>query len=242
MVQVVRINTTNTSFPSSSNRSIALLGTYLQTTPRNGTPASTMSARSSFFATSKDHIPISKLFPSGCLYIEDRASATIDQHPPRLGINGNHSRIQLPWEFPDLANFHDIDSYQAANASFKIFGRDPACTAAFTSFIATQPSTITSFPDGKPTTFGNGSTSWSTSWNVVTVLTGEEGYCCTFGRDDLDCLIHAGRVQMLYFPSPNGNTACLDNNVTNFQNTSIALTKPPNATAPMYATGSDGFI
>ena len=204
----------------------------------------------SHVVTFKDYPSISLTVADGCgtwgVQSASPAKASNVQYKD-LGIYANHTSTPLNWEFPDLANFRDLDSYFAANASFKSFGRDVACTAAFSSFAATRPLTMTSFTDETPITLASGSVSWSPFWNTQRVPVGEEGYCCTFGRD-LDCFIDSGPLEMFYFPSPDANTACLGGNSTNDRNASVAppqaynLTKPAKATASMYAAGSDGYI
>ena len=170
-----------------------------------------------------------------------------DIRPPLDSTNNPHPRQLLDWEFPVFSYPYDWASYSAANHSFSSFGRDPACTSAFSSFAASHPSTITTFTEIIPVKLADGQTSISSSLHADTVPVADVGYCCTFGAN-ISCWVASDSLQMVYFPPPRPNTACLVESVDSFSNNTQSskqatnMTALPDTNSSIFATGSDGFI
>lgn len=150
---------------------------------------------------------------------------------------------------PFLHFFNYAAEYSSTIESFGAFGRDPACTAAFSSFAATQPSSVTTFAQITHTTLANGQISEGTSLNVQTVPTGQDGHCRAFdGSQGPGCFVHAKRLNMVYFPPPDPNTACLANSTSNTSNESISIApvvesiQLTGSAQRSYATSLDGYV
>lgn len=182
----------------------------------------------------------------------DPFSATVLPLRKTAPVNLTWTKNQQPWEVPQVpTDFWNEDSraaeqeYVAVMSSFRIYGRKPACTAAYSSFVATQPMTLTTLTmvddDGTP----------STSSVVRNVSVGAyDGFCCGgVGVSSLPaasgCLVHALDAQLLYWPPAHSSTAGSGTTAPSSRfntNESIqTITHPASLKSSVYATGTDGY-
>lgn len=160
-------------------------------------------------------------------------------------------RSSQPWDFPRLLDFPSVEAFDAAISEHAIFGRDPACTAAYSSFKATQPMTLyteacftSSWIDDTSYTFG-------LSLNVQTLSAGAQGICCVsqpLGSARNTCTVTARDLQLMYWPAPIPNTSCLGKVTSNPSNYTghwnLATISPQTVASNLtvFATDSDGYI
>ena len=133
----------------------------------------------------------------------------------------------------------DPSSYSAAWLSFTHFGREPACTAAFSSFIATQPVTTEIFTFAKTITLPDGRDTVGIVYNTVVGTPYEDDACCA------RCTLVFQSLQMLYWPGPHPQTDCITTSGTTAGNATAWSTFDSGQggnQANIYATGSDGYI
>ena len=133
----------------------------------------------------------------------------------------------------------DPSSYSAAWSSFTSFGREPACTAAFSSFIATQPTITQTNTFATLSTLPNGRDTVGVVYNTIVAAPDEGDACCS------RCNLIFQSLEMLYWPGPDPQTVCTTTSG------SIAANRAARSTIDsgqgrgepnIYATGSDGFI
>ena len=133
----------------------------------------------------------------------------------------------------------DLSSFSAAWSSFTKFGREPACTAAFSSFIATQPTTTETFTFAKSFTLPNGRSTVGVVYNTF-VGTPEAGMACC-----AKCTLIFQSLEMLYWPGPHPQTICITTSGSTAENAIdwSTLDSGQGGSEPdVYATGSDGYI
>ncbi len=157
------------------------------------------------------------------------------------------------WKFPlsqGLHNLQDRADYLAVQSSFTIYGREPACTAAYSSFIATEPMTLSTSASLSYETLGNGQHAIITSNITKWVSAGAQGFCCG-GAGALPlipgCLVHGDKLQLLYWPSSHPNATYPGNTAPSFINNRTLLSHTTSASRPeisnvsVYAYGPDGY-
>lgn len=133
----------------------------------------------------------------------------------------------------------DPSSYSAAWSSFTNFGREPACTAAFSSFIATQPTITQFFTFAKSFTLPNGRDTVGVVYNTLVAAPNEGDACCA------RCTLFFQSLEMLYWPGPHPQTACTTTSGSIASNGTAwsTLDSEQGGNEPnIYATGSDGYI
>ena len=114
------------------------------------------------------------------------------------------------------------------------YGREPDCTSAFLSYAALHPSTTITAKSAGMTTLPNGQTTITVLYTTITGALTSYQHCCGV------CSIYFNNLQMLYWPAPHPNTACLGNTSAYLDSTtSSAGTVALNQS--IYATDSDGY-
>lgn len=155
-----------------------------------------------------------------------------------------HVKNRQAWELPEP---HDGADYLAALSSFKIYGREPACTAAYSSFIATEPMTLSTSTSSRYSVLGNGHRTLMASNIIQNVSAGAHGFCCGgAGAPPAapGCLVHANKLQLLYWPPSHPNTACLGKTTASLINSktgSAPMTSARHSNLSVYAIGPDGY-
>lgn len=128
----------------------------------------------------------------------------------------------------------------AAASSFASFGRQAACTAAYSSFIATKLTTTQTFTQVTAFTGSNGQITNGIGFETLTLGSGEmAGACCG------SCSIFFDNIQVFYWPESEANTGCLKTATSgaNFSATrSHDITARAEPTLVSFVTGSDGFV
>ena len=165
---------------------------------------------------------------------------------PRGDWDLDYYRYSLSYEPTFLATSND-----PTWASFVSYGRKPACTAAYLSYVAAHSlSTYTdifaeaskTLPDGQTTYFGTTETTTITA-HTSSMTNSLRGVCCDI------CEVDFGRVSIYYWPVPNANTSCLasgkagpatDSKPRYLHHRSVRA--PQNLTSGVYATASNGFV
>lgn len=164
-----------------------------------------------------------------------------------------HVKDRQAWKFPlpqNLHNLQDQADYLTALSSFTTYGREPACTAAYSSFIATEPMTLSTSTSLSHETLGNGQPTIITSNIAKWVSAGAQGFCCG-GAGALPwipgCLVHGDKLQLLYWPSSHPNTTHPGNTAASLINNTTSLVQTTSASRPeisnlsVYAYGPDGY-
>ena len=128
----------------------------------------------------------------------------------------------------------------AAASSFAGFGRQAACTAAYSSFIATKPSTTQTFAQVTTFTGSNGQITDGIGFETLTMGSGEmAGACCG------SCSVYFDNIQVFYWPESEANTGCLKT-ATSGANSSVnpshGIMARAEQTLASFMTGSDGFV
>ena len=133
----------------------------------------------------------------------------------------------------------DPSSYSAAWSSFTEYGREPACTAAFSSFIATQPTITRVLTFAESFTLPDGRDTVGVVYDTLVAAPDEDAACCA------KCTLFFQSLEMLYWPGPHPQTACttasgsIAGNATSWS----TLDSEQEGNGPnIYATGSDGYI
>ena len=157
------------------------------------------------------------------------------------------------WKIPDCNddleafNYASPSSSCAARSSFASYGMNGDCTDAYGSFTATEPSTLKTLLSVTYSTLPNGVVTYANTTVTSMVPAGDEGFCCATGSY-FDCVVDAQNLQLLYWPAPTPNTACLKNQsyATDFQNgqwnSETAGQQAPTSTESIYVTDTDGFV
>ena len=114
------------------------------------------------------------------------------------------------------------------------YGRGPDCTSAFLSYAALHPSTTITAKRAGMTTLPNGQTTRTVLYTTLTYALTSWLQCCGL------CSLHFNNLQMLYWPAPHPNAACLGNTSADLDSTAtsagtVALNQS------VYATDSDGY-
>ena len=129
-------------------------------------------------------------------------------------------------------------SYLAEFSSFTQFGRKPACSAAFSSFKATSPTTTTVYTANE----------WGPGQIQVCAAGWPLGYCCQGVSLQIgprfccpQCILRYTHLQALYWPAAHPNTACLKN-ATRVASASSVNEAEDAAGIEVYATETDGFV
>ncbi|KAL9120012.1 MAG: hypothetical protein Q9187_003434, partial [Circinaria calcarea] len=127
----------------------------------------------------------------------------------------------------------------AAASSFVSYGRQPACTAAYSSFIATKPNTTQTFAQVTTFTGGNGQITNGIGFQTRTRGSGQmAGFCCG------SCSLYFNNVQVIYWPESEANTGCLKTVTTKAHSSATRshdITPRAQPTLGSFMTGSDGF-
>ena len=152
--------------------------------------------------------------------------------------------------FPEVANdLTTPDTHPYAHQSFEInvagiqnktmisslisYGRGPDCTSAFLSYAALHPSTTITAKSAGMTTLPDGQTTITVLYTTLTDALTSFQYCCGV------CSLYFNNLQMLYWPAPHPNTACLGKMSVDLNSTT---TSAGTVNQSVYATDSDGYI
>lgn len=131
-------------------------------------------------------------------------------------------------------------AHVAAASSFISFGRQPACTAAYSSFIATKPKTTQTFAQVTTFTGSNGQITNGIGFDTMTLGSGQmAGFCCG------SCSLYFDDIQVIYWPESEANTGCLKTGTTRVHSSatrSDGITPRAQPTVGSFMTGSDGFV
>ena len=126
--------------------------------------------------------------------------------------------------------------------SFTSYGREPACTAAYSSFLATGPLNTNILTSVTSSTLPNGQVTAGIEYSTWVWAPGSP--CCE------KCTLIFQSLQMLYWPGSHPQTSCLTTS-RSIANNDLALSthssghqQGDNGTndQPLYATGVDGFV
>jgi len=157
------------------------------------------------------------------------------------------------WRMPEWQggrNPSDRADYLAAVSAFQVYGREPACTAAYSSFIATDPMSLSTSTSFSYSDLGDGHYTIVTSEIIHNVSAGAQGFCCGgagAGLGHPGCLVHATNLQLLYWPPSHPNTACLGKTAASLVNNRTEVAQRTSARHPVvsnlsvYAHGPDGY-
>lgn len=128
----------------------------------------------------------------------------------------------------------------AAASSFASFGRQSACTAAYSSFIATKPMTTQTFAQVTTFTGSNGQITNGIGFETLTMGSGDmAGACCG------SCNVYFNNIQVFYWPESEANTGCLKTAASGANSSatpSHGITARAEPTLVSFVTGSDGFV
>lgn len=138
-------------------------------------------------------------------------------------------------------------SYLAAFSSFTKFGREPACTAAFSSFKAISPTTTSTFLPASYT-LGDGSI-MTAEMELQTLPAGYPlGYCCQVVSRQIgpkwccpQCYMFYRHLQLIYWPATHPNTACFAN-TTRIASSDSKAAAGKATNVEMYITETDGYV
>ena len=144
------------------------------------------------------------------------------------------SSAPQPWDPKPFLSFED-QTILTGDPSFISYGRDPECTSAFSSYAATNPSTIYTEKRVATITISNGQTSRAVVYTTATWPIASAPHCCG------TCSLYFKDLQMLYWPAPHPNTACLEKSsaVLNSTSTSGIVAVRDQS---IYVTDSDGYV
>ena len=144
------------------------------------------------------------------------------------------SSAPQPW---DPAPFFSGDNRTkiTGKVSFISYGRDTACTSAFLSYAVSNPWITYTFPSAGPITLPNGQTTVTVFYSTVTNPRTSAPHCCGV------CSIYFDHLQMLYWPSPHPNTACLGKMSADLNSTATSAGTVAHNQS-IYATESDGYV
>lgn len=150
--------------------------------------------------------------------------------------------------FPEVAN--DLTTPDASPQPFEInvagiknktvlsslisYGREADCTSAFLSYAALHPSTTITGKSAGMTTLPNGQTTMTVLYTTITGALTYYPYCCGV------CSIYFNNLQMLYWPAPHPNTACLGSTSADLDSTTISA-RTVALNQSVYATDPDGY-
>ena len=151
--------------------------------------------------------------------------------------------------FPEVAN--DLTTPDASPQPFEIdvagiknktmisslisYGRGPDCTSAFLSYAALHPSTTGTAKSAGMITLPNGQTTMTVLYTTFTNAVTSWPHCCGV------CSLYFNNLQMLYWPSPHPNTACLGKMSADLNSTTTSAGAVGHNQS-VYATDSDGYI
>lgn len=161
--------------------------------------------------------------------VESSTTAQIWDRSPFI-VHGN----DLPGYVPSSKN--------AAWFSFTSFGREPACTAAYSAFIATGPFNTKILTSVTSSTLPNGQTAVGIVYSTDIWAPDRADACCGY------CTLIFQTLQMLYWPGPHPQTICPTTSGSMANHESAWSTRSPGEEGnglndqPVYATGSDGYI
>ena len=148
-----------------------------------------------------------------------------------------------PFETCEYAGFTSTPSLcYTAWPSFTSYGREPACTAAYSSFLATGSFITDIFTSVTSSTLPNGQTTVGIAYSSWVRPPGSP--CCD------NCTLIFQSLQMLYWPGSHPQTSCHTTSSSIANNDLALLTRSSgqrqgdNGThdQPLYATGIDGYI
>ena len=145
-------------------------------------------------------------------------------------LTSTSSHDPVPWEISLGGKNETLE------ASLISYGRGPACTSAFLSYAAANPTITRTAKSAGIITLSNGQTTMTVIYSTIIETIGSSGvYCCG------TCSLYFDNLQMLYWPAPHPNTACLWKPSADFNSTStrgaLAARDPS-----FYATDSDGYV
>ena len=144
------------------------------------------------------------------------------------------SSAPQPWDPAPFLSLVD-ETILTGDPSFVSYGRDPECTSTFSSYAATNPSTIITQTFLATITLSDGQTSRAVTYATTTLPIASAPHCCGI------CSLYFKDLQMLYWPASHPNTACLERSSTVLNSTStsgIVVARDQS----MYATDSDGYV
>ena len=144
------------------------------------------------------------------------------------------SSAPQPWDLQPFLSLED-QTILTGDPSLISYGRDPECTSAFNSYAATNPSTTYTETLVATVTLSNGQTSRAVAYTTVTWPITSAPHCCG------TCSLYFKDLQMLYWPAPHPNTACLEKSSAIFNSTSTSGIVAARDQS-VYVTDSDGYV
>ena len=120
-------------------------------------------------------------------------------------------------------------------ASFISYGREPACTSAFNAYAAANPSTTYTDKAVGTITLSDGQTTQAVVYSTITWPMTTAPHCCG------TCSLYFNNLQMLYWPAPHPNTACLIKLSASLNGTSTRGVVAARDQS-LYMTDSDGYV
>ena len=124
---------------------------------------------------------------------------------------------------------------KSVKASLISYGREPACTSAFLSYAAANPWYTVTGKSAGTITLSDGQTTVAVVYSTLTLPITSAPHCCG------TCSIYFNNLQMLYWPAPRPNTACLGIPSASLKGTSTSAGNTA-TNQSIYATDSDGYV
>ena len=160
-----------------------------------------------------------------------------------IGHIANATPTNVPQIWDPEPFFSGYNTSVLANlSSFISFGREPACTSAFSSFAAANPTTVITAVHATTFTLTNGQSTVAIAYSTMSLAMTSQPHCCGI------CSLYFTHLEMLYFPAPHPNTACLEGATTVLNNTasvsSIAAQQETSTLSDPYTvvTDTDGNV
>lgn len=174
--------------------------------------------------------------PSGVLLVGPTTWATQDVLPVVEVANDLNTTSSAPqsWDPKPFLSLED-QTILTGDPSFISYGRDPKCTSAFNSYVATNPSTTYTGKSAGTITLSNGQTSMAVVYTTGTLPMASQPHCCG------TCSLYFKDLQMLYWPARHPNTACLEKPSATLNSTSTSGVVAARDQS-VYVTDSDGYV
>ncbi len=144
------------------------------------------------------------------------------------------SSVPQPWDRDPFFSGEN-KTIVTGKASFISYGREPACTSAFNSYAAANPSTTYTMKSAGTVTLSNGQTTATVLYSTITWPMTSAPYCCG------TCSLYFSNLQMLYWPASHPNTACLEPKSAGLNGTSTSGAIAARDQS-VYVTDTDGFV